>query len=157
TSEVIPFTYNATKTCELRDLYPVSRAAAVVAWKQFGRGVAMKAKGVVAVLAGQASIVAILVLVLVLSYAGAPLVQQKKVVAQRMGAEFALTKADAIAEALLASDAGERKLDQRGQAFTARHLKHALTAPPRDTAPRGFPIRAVAALKAHPDQPHIEF
>ena len=42
----------------------------------------MKAKGVVAVLAGQASIVAILVLVLVLSLAGAPLLQQKKIVAE---------------------------------------------------------------------------
>ena len=117
----------------------------------------MKAKDVVAILAGQASIVAILVLVLVLSLAGAPLLQQKKIVAERIGADFALTKAEAIAEALLRPNTDSRYLDHRGERYTARHLKRALLIPPRDTAPRGFPIRAVTALKANPSQPHIEF
>ncbi len=117
----------------------------------------MKAKGVIAVLAGQASIVAILVLVLVLSLAGAPLLQQKKVVAQRMGAEFALTKAQAISEALLSGRDDRATLDQHNEIYYARHLKHALTLGTRDSAPRGFPIRAVEALKANPTQPHIEF
>jgi PAS domain S-box-containing protein len=117
----------------------------------------MKAKGVVAVLAGQASIVAILVLVLVLSLAGAPLLQQKKVVAQRMGADFALAKAQAVADALITSNPNHRQLDRHGDHYTARHLKRALVIPPRDTAPRGFPLRAVAAVKANPNQPHIEF
>ena len=117
----------------------------------------MKAKGVIAVLAGQASIVAILVLVLVLSLAGAPLLQQKKVVAEHMGAEFALTKAQAISEALLSGQAERVDLDQHNETYYARHLQHALTTGTRDSAPRGFPIRAVAAVKANPGQPHIEF
>jgi PAS domain S-box-containing protein len=117
----------------------------------------LKAKGVIAVLAGQASIVAILVLVLVLSLAGAPLLQQKKVVAQRLGADFALSKADAISTALLAAPSISVPLDQNNDTFHARHLKHALTTGTRDSAPRGFPVRAVAALKANPGQPHIEF
>ena len=117
----------------------------------------MKAKGVIAVLAGQASIVAILVLVLVLSLAGAPLLQQKKVVAEHMGAEFALTKAQAISEALLSGQANRVDLNQHNETYYARHLQQALITGTRDSAPRGFPIRAVAAVKANPSQPHIEF
>jgi two-component system, sensor histidine kinase and response regulator len=117
----------------------------------------MKAKGVIAVLAGQASIVAILVLVLVLSLAAAPLLQQKKVVAQRMGADFALTKAEALSTALLSTSNELSSLDQHNEIYYARHLKHALSIPTLDTAPRGFPVRAVAALKANPARPHIEF
>ncbi len=117
----------------------------------------MKAKDVIAVLAGQASIVALLVLVLVLSLASAPLLQQKKVVADRMGAEFALAKAEALAEALLASRRPQRNLTHHGTHYSARHFQRALIEPPRDTAPRGFPVRAAAALKANPGQPHVEF
>ena len=108
----------------------------------------MKARGVIAVLAGQASIVAILVLVLVLSLAGTPLLQQKKIAAQRIGAEFALTKAQAVSETLLAKGAAAGSMGHSGESYFARHLKQALIVPPRDTAPRGFPQRAVAALKA---------
>jgi PAS domain S-box-containing protein len=117
----------------------------------------MKAKGVIAVLAGQASIVAILVLVLVLSLAGAPLLQQKKVVAERMGADFALTKAAAVAEALLSTNPSQRNLNQHQDSYYAHHLKDALTEETHYSAPRGFPVRAVAAIKATPNQPHIEF
>jgi PAS domain S-box-containing protein len=117
----------------------------------------MKAKGVIAVLAGQASIVAILVLVLVLSLAGAPLLQQKKIVAERMGADFALAKAEAIAEALMSTNPSQRNLNQHQQSYYAHHLKNALTVETHYSAPRGFPIRAVEAIKANPTQPHIEF
>src|SRR5690606_26427461 len=117
----------------------------------------MKARGVIAVLAGQASIVAILVLVLVLSLAGAPLLQQKKIAAQRIGAELALTKAQAVSETLLAKGTAAGSMGHSGESYFARHLKQALIVPPRDTAPRGFPQRAVAALKANPTRPHYEF
>lgn len=53
----------------------------------------MKSTGVLRVLAGQASIVVALVLVLFLSIAGAPILQQKKIVAQRIGADVAVSKA----------------------------------------------------------------
>ena len=57
-------------------------------------GVAVKqSRNLLAVIAGQSSVVAILVLVLVLSIAGAPFLQQKQVVAQNIGAEVAVTKA----------------------------------------------------------------
>ncbi|HEY5807147.1 MAG TPA: hypothetical protein VIT67_04230, partial [Povalibacter sp.] len=64
----------------------------------------MKFKTVLEVLAGHASIAAILVLVLLLSLAGLPALQQNKVAAEHLGADFAISKADAVAEALLAQD-----------------------------------------------------
>jgi two-component system sensor histidine kinase/response regulator len=119
----------------------------------------MRAKGVLAVLAGQASIVAILVLVLVLSLASAPILQQKKVVAQRMGAAFAVTKAEAIAEALLAvrTDENPRALDQQAQRYTARHFEHALVAPAQENGTSDFAARAANALKQNPSTAHFEF
>ena len=44
-----------------------------------------QSRNLLSVIAGQSSVVAILVLVLALSIAGAPLLQQKQVVAQNLG------------------------------------------------------------------------
>lgn len=68
-------------------------------------------KNLLGIIAGQASIVTILVLVLLLSIVGAPLLQQKKVVAQRLGADVAVTKAYAITEAILSGEEGRESLD----------------------------------------------
>src|SRR6185503_4885145 len=83
-------------------------------------------KNLLGILAGQASIVAILVLILLLSIVGAPLLQQKKVVAQHLGADVAVTKAFAISEAILAGEAGRESLDTYASSFSASHLQHAL-------------------------------
>ena len=83
-------------------------------------------KNLLGVIAGQASIVTILMLVLLLSIVGAPLLQQKKVVAQRLGADVAVTKAFAITEAILAGEAGRESLDTYASSFSASHLQHAL-------------------------------
>ena len=85
-------------------------------------------KNLLGVIAGQASIVTILMLVLLLSIVGAPILQQKKVVAQRLGADVAVTKAFAITEAILAGDAGRESLDTYASSFSASHLQHALAA-----------------------------
>ena len=62
---------------------------------------AMKqSRNLLAVIAGQSSVVAILVLVLVLSIAGAPLLQQKQVVAQNLGSEVAIAKGSMTQKAL---------------------------------------------------------
>ena len=60
-----------------------------------------KSRNLLGVLAGQASLVAILALVLVLSIVGAPMLQQKKAVATKIGGEVAIAKAQAISEAML--------------------------------------------------------
>lgn len=121
----------------------------------------MKSRGLLQVLAGQASIVAILVLVLFLSIAGAPILQQKEVVAQRISADVAVTKAQAIAEAILAGADGKRTLNARSESFTAQHLPYALTQP-RDNRPGAaeaddFSTRAVNSLRADPSQPDFHF
>src|SRR6185295_8394611 len=83
-------------------------------------------KNLLGMLAGQASIVTILVLVLLLSIVGAPLLQQKKVVAQRLGADVAVTKAFAITEAILSGEDKRESLDTYAASFSASHLQHAL-------------------------------
>src|SRR5688572_9529060 len=102
------------------------------------RGLAMKqSRNLLAVIAGQSSVVAILVLVLVLSIAGAPLLQQKQVVAQNLGSEVAIAKAHALTEAVLANAAGKHSLDTFNPAFSARHFPGALdqnAAAPTDAA-----------------------
>src|SRR4030095_8348094 len=85
-------------------------------------------KNLLGVIAGQASIVAILTLVLLLSIVGAPLLQHKKVVAQRLGADVAVTKAYAISEAILSGEQGRESLDTYASSFSATHLQHALAA-----------------------------
>lgn len=94
-------------------------------------------KNLLGVIAGQASIVAILMLVLLLSIVGAPLLQQKKVVAQRLGADVAITKAFALTEALLAGEQNRESLDTDGSSFSASHLQHAL-APGATDQPAGL-------------------
>ncbi|HEY4370182.1 MAG TPA: response regulator [Steroidobacteraceae bacterium] len=106
-----------------------------------------QAKGLVAILAGQASIVAILVLVLVLSIAGAPLLQQKKIVAEHIGADVAIAKADAISQALLANSDTQRSLTTENSSFSAQHLAHALTQD-LNLEPGSFAERAVRHLRS---------
>src|SRR5688572_1032865 len=96
----------------------VQRAAAV-------RSV-MSAKGVIRILAGPASIIAILMLVLLLSLAGAELLSDKKTVARQIGGDVAVAKARAVAEAILVDD-HTGALDSKGATFSARRYPHALT------------------------------
>src|SRR6202008_3445666 len=101
-------------------------------------------KNLLGILAGQASIVTILVLVLLLSIVGAPLLQQKKVGAQRLGADVAVTKAFAITEAMLAGEQGRETLDTYASSFSASHLQHALA--PNAITPAG--THAASAAQA---------
>ena len=96
-----------------------------------------QSRNLLAVIAGQSSVVAILVLVLALSIAGAPMLQQKQVVAQNLGSEVAITKAYALTEAVLANADGKHSLDTFNSAFSARHFPGALdqnAAAPTDVA-----------------------
>ena len=111
-------------------------------------------KNLLGVIAGQASIVAILVLVLLLSIVGAPLLQQKKVVAQRIGADVAVTKAYAITEAILAGEAGRESLDTYASSFSASHLQHAL-APNAAHQPAGTPAAGAVACAARQRWPAV--
>ena len=114
-------------------------------------------KNLLGVIAGQASIVAILMLVLLLSIVGAPLLQQKKVVAQQLGADVAVTKAFAISEAILAGEGGRESLDTYASSFSASHLQHAL-APSAVKQPAGTQAaRAAAALRDNPGRPYMSF
>ncbi len=114
-------------------------------------------KNLLGVIAGQASIVTILVLVLLLSIVGAPLLQQKKVVAQRLGADVAVTKAFAITEAILAGEAGRESLDTYASSFSASHLQHSL-APNAAHQPAGTPAAGAAAwLRENAGRPYIHF
>jgi two-component system, sensor histidine kinase and response regulator len=117
----------------------------------------MKSGNVLGILAGQASIVAILMLVLVLSIAGAPLLQQRKIVAENIGADVAISKAYAIAEALLAGADGERSLESYNGAFSARHFPQALTDTTRYIQADGFAQRAVQELRQDPARPRSYF
>jgi two-component system sensor histidine kinase/response regulator len=114
-------------------------------------------RNVLGLIAGQASIVAILLLMLALGITGAPLLQQKKVVATRLGADIAVTKARAISEALLA-DAGERPLDVTSDAFSARHFQHALAATSTSPVPADeVAARALTALRTDSSRPFVHF
>ncbi|HEY0683688.1 MAG TPA: response regulator [Steroidobacter sp.] len=115
-----------------------------------------QSRNLLAVIAGQSSVVAILVLVLVLSIAGAPFLQQKQVVAKNIGAEVAVTKAYALTEALLAHRAPGQTLDTFNPAFNARHFPGALSkgqAAPADAVAAD----AIAALRKNAAQPYLHF
>jgi PAS domain-containing protein len=114
-------------------------------------------KNLLGVIAGQASIVTILMLVLLLSIVGAPILQQKKVVAQRLGADVAVTKAFAITEAILAGEAGRKSLDTYASSFSASHLQHALATTSVKQPAGTQAARAAAALRDNPTQPYISF
>jgi two-component system, sensor histidine kinase and response regulator len=115
------------------------------------------AKNLLGVIAGQASIVTILMLVLLLSIVGAPILQQKKVVAQRLGADVAVTKAFAITEAILAGDAGRESLDTYASSFSASHLQHALATSSVEQPAGTQAARAAAALRENPTRPYLSF
>jgi PAS domain S-box-containing protein len=115
-----------------------------------------QSRNLLAVIAGQSSVVAILVLVLILAVAGAPLLQQKKVVAENISTEVAITKAYALSEALLSHAAPGQSLDTFTQAFTARQFAGALSdeqAEPKDE----IGAQAVATLRANSKQPFVHF
>jgi two-component system, sensor histidine kinase and response regulator len=114
-----------------------------------------QSKHLLAVIAGQSSVVAILVLVLTLAVAGAPILQQKQVMAQNIGAEVGITKAYALSEALLAN-AGDEPVDTFNSAFDARHFPGALAAGtelPKDMTAAA----AIAELRDNPSTPFIHF
>ncbi|HWK50538.1 MAG TPA: ATP-binding protein, partial [Steroidobacter sp.] len=115
-----------------------------------------QSRNLLAVIAGQSSVVAILVLVLILAVAGAPLLQQKKVVAENISTEVAITKAYALSEALLSHAVPGQALDTFNQAFTALHFPGVLAggqADPKDE----IGAQAVAALRANDKQPFVHF
>ena len=114
-------------------------------------------KNLLGMLAGQASIVTILVLVLLLSIVGAPLLQQKKVVAQRLGADVAVTKAFAITEAILSGEQGRETLDTYASSFSASHLQHALAPNAVAPAPDTHAANAAKALRENATRPYIHF
>ncbi|HVF17879.1 MAG TPA: response regulator, partial [Steroidobacteraceae bacterium] len=112
----------------------------------------MSSKGVIRILAGPASIFAILMLVVLLSLGGAELLSSKKALGLHIGSDVALAKADAVAEAVLNS--GDSR-DVSGSTFTARHLPGAITS----TATPSDPIAAsaIAALRRDRSRPHVSF
>jgi two-component system sensor histidine kinase/response regulator len=115
------------------------------------------AKNLLGVIAGQASIVTILMLVLLLSIVGAPILQQKKVVAQNLGADVAITKAFAVSEAILAGQTGRESLDTFAASFSASHLQHALAADAMNQPAGTHAALAAAALRENAGRPYISF
>ena len=113
----------------------------------------MRAKGIVAILAGQASIVAILAIMLALALASTPLLREHKATVEHVSTELAVAKAEALAEALLATGADRA---HRGETFIARRLHGALASSTSEASPQSFEQRAIAALKAQPDRPYFE-
>ncbi len=116
----------------------------------------MRSKGLLQLIAGHAAIFAILLLVLLLAIVGAPLLQQKKVAAMRMGADIAITKAYAISEALLADIEDGAFPDADTRSFAARHFKNALLAP-ATPAPQILTQQALDKLRTNAHRPVIVF
>src|ERR1044072_5353461 len=114
-----------------------------------------QSKHLLAVIAGQSSVVAILVLVLTLAVAGAPILQQKQVMAQSIGTEVAVAKAYALSEALLANQSA-KPLDTFSSASNARHYPGALDPgarlPEEPTA-----ATAIGELRKNPSTPFNHF
>jgi PAS domain S-box-containing protein len=116
----------------------------------------VKFRAVLEVLAGHASIAAILVLVLLLAIAGTPLLQQNKASAERMGAEVAIAKAYSITEALLAAGGHDPEaLNAQGRSFSARYFPGALHGAMHTTD--AFVEQAGQHLLERPGQPQMEF
>jgi two-component system, sensor histidine kinase and response regulator len=117
----------------------------------------MRSKGLLELIAGPAAIIAILLLVLGLAIVGAPLLQQKKVAAIRMGSDMAITKAYALSEALLAdaSDGAITATDTRS--YSARFYKDALLASAPLPAFEMLTPGTLASLRAQPQRPVIAF
>ena len=115
-----------------------------------------QSRNLLAVIAGQSSVVAILVLVLILAVAGAPLLQQKKVVAESISTEVAITKAYALSEALLSHAVPGQSLDTFNQAFTALHFPGVLAGAQAEPSDE-IGAQAVAALRSNDKQPFVSF
>jgi two-component system sensor histidine kinase/response regulator len=115
-----------------------------------------QSRNLLAVIAGQSSVVAILVLVLILAVAGAPLLQQKKVVAENISSEVATNKAYALSEALLSHAVPGQSLDTFNQVFTARHFPGALSGEEADLNDQ-IAAQAIAALRSNANQPFVNF
>jgi len=115
-----------------------------------------QSRNLLAIIAGQSSVVAILVLVLILAVAGAPLLQQKKVVAENISSEVAITKAYALSEALLSHAAPGKSLDTFNQAFTALHFSGVLSGGQVELKDE-IASQAIAALRNNARQPFVSF
>jgi signal transduction histidine kinase/DNA-binding response OmpR family regulator len=125
----------------------------------------MRSKCLLELIAGHTAVFAILLLVLLLSIVGAPLLQQKKVAALRMGADIAITKAYAVSEALLAGVEQGVAADADTRSFIARHYRTALNGgdippayilkPEALETLRGNPQRPVIAFTSVYDVPHL--
>lgn len=115
-----------------------------------------QSRNLLAVIAGQSSVVAILVMVLILAVAGAPLLQQKKVVAENISSEVAITKAYALSEALLSHAVPGQSLDTFNQAFTALHFTGALSGE-QPEAKDEIASQAITALRNNAKQPFVHF
>ena len=116
-----------------------------------------QSRNLLAVIAGQSSVVAILVLVLILAVAGAPLLQQKKVVAENISTEVAITKAYALSEALLSHAVPGQSLETFNQAFTARHFAGALSGGAQAAPKDEIASLAITALRNNAKQPFVQF
>ncbi len=112
-----------------------------------------KTKNVISIMAGPASIFAILMLVVLLSLAGAELLSSKKAVAHRIGTDTALTRAQSIAEAVLAGS--NRNI--QGATFATRHLPLALRDPSAFADADAFTTEAIAALTRDDSRPYTRF
>ena len=113
-------------------------------------------RNLLGVVAGQAAVVAILVLVLVLAIAGAPLLQQKRIVAEHIGADVAAAKALALSEALLSDPArAPHKVDS--ESFQARRVPGVVGATTDLHSGDTFESRAINALRRDATTPHREF
>jgi PAS domain S-box-containing protein len=109
-------------------------------------------KGVIRILAGPASIFAILMLVVLLSLGGAELLSSKKALGLHIGSDVALAKASAVAEAVLN---GSDARDVSGTTFNTRHLSDALISTATPTDP--VAAKAIAALRRDRSRPHVAF
>jgi PAS domain S-box-containing protein len=112
----------------------------------------MSSKGVIRILAGPASIFAILLFVLLLSLGGAEMLSSKKALGLHIGSNVALAKASAIAEAVLNGDASR---DVSGSTFVTRHLPGAITSAATPVDP--VAAQAIAALRHDRSRPHVAF
>ena len=136
--------------------HPASGSLGVAVTTNSFAGCDMRSRGVLEVLAGQASIVAILALALFLSIAATPILQQKKVVAHRIGSDVAIAKASAVTDAILQSAEGRGSLNTAARSFTATQLPNVLSAP-ASVQGDAFLARAIEGLRANPQQPQFDF
>jgi PAS domain S-box-containing protein len=116
----------------------------------------MNFQGAIRNLAGQSSIYAILLLVLGIAIAGAPQLQQKRTAAVRIGSEMAISKAEAVADALLAHRIDGKTLDTLGTYYRAHHFPAGSQANGSEHNPL-LDSRAVAKLRADPSHAAVQF